>query len=214
MQTAGKTQRMVLLGLFAAIVLVMAFTPLGYIQLPFIKATALHVPVIIGSILLGPGSGAVLGTLFGLTSLINNTMTPAVLSFAFSPAVPVPGTGQGSPFALLVCFVPRILVGILPYYVYRLANKWLKRDHSFIGLTVAGASGALINTLLVMPLIFLLFKDAYALVRDIPVEAVAGAVMAVIFANGIPEAIVATFITPVVCKAVLSLPGRQRTAQP
>lgn len=73
---------------------------------PLIKATILHVPVIIGSILLGPKKGAFLGGIFGLTSLIKNTMMPSALSFAFSPFIPVPGTDRGSLWALVICFVP------------------------------------------------------------------------------------------------------------
>ena len=48
-QTA-KYRDFVLLALFAAIILLLAFTPIGYIQLPIIKATIVHVPVILGAI--------------------------------------------------------------------------------------------------------------------------------------------------------------------
>ena len=78
-------QETILLCLFLAIMLVLAFTPLGMIQLPFIKATILHVPVIIGSILFGPKKGAVLGLFFGLCSFASNTFTPVTLSFASHP---------------------------------------------------------------------------------------------------------------------------------
>ena len=85
-QTA-KYRDFVLLALFAAIILLLAFTPIGYIQLPIIKATIVHVPVIPGAIVLGPKKGAILGVLFGLTSFISNTFMPTALSFAFSPAI-------------------------------------------------------------------------------------------------------------------------------
>lgn len=69
-QTLGLVQ----VALFAALVIILAFTPfLGYIPLGFTRATIIHIPVIIGSILLGPKKGAVLGGVFGLTSFINNT---------------------------------------------------------------------------------------------------------------------------------------------
>ena len=76
---------LVILALFTAIIFLMNSTPLGYIDLPIIKATLIHVPVIIGSVLLGPKKGAILGGMFGLTSFLKNTMTPSALSFAFSP---------------------------------------------------------------------------------------------------------------------------------
>ena len=75
-----KTLSMVLTGLFMAIIAVMTFIPnVGYINLIVIKATLLHVPVIVGSIVLGPKKGAVLGVTFGITSLIKNTLEPSLL---------------------------------------------------------------------------------------------------------------------------------------
>ena len=85
-----KYRDLVLLALFAAIVLVLGFTPLGFIPLVVIKATIVHIPVIIGSIVLGPKKGAILGALFGVCSLITNTVSPALTSFVFTPFYPLP----------------------------------------------------------------------------------------------------------------------------
>ena len=75
---------MVQLALFSAIILAMAFTPgLGYIPLGVTRATIIHLPVIIGGILLGPKKGAFLGGVFGATSLINNTDDYILYLFAF-----------------------------------------------------------------------------------------------------------------------------------
>ena len=79
------TRWMVSVALMAAIIIVLANTPLGMIQLPIIKATTVHIPVIIGAILFGPLAGAILGGVFGICSLVSNTMAPTLLSFAFSP---------------------------------------------------------------------------------------------------------------------------------
>lgn len=76
-----KTQDMVKLALFSGIIVVLAMTPLGYVPLGVIRATTIHIPVILGSILLGWKAGAFLGGLFGLTSLVINTMTPNLTSF-------------------------------------------------------------------------------------------------------------------------------------
>ena len=84
------TRWMVSVALMAAIVIVLANTPLGMIQLPIIKATTVHIPVILGAILLGPGAGAILGAVFGICSLVSNTMAPTLLSFAFI-ALPIVG---------------------------------------------------------------------------------------------------------------------------
>lgn len=199
-----KTTNLVLLALFAAIIFILAFTPIGYLQLGVIKATIIHIPVIVGSILLGPKKGAVLGFLFGLTSLISNTFTPVLMSFAFSPLIPVFGTDKGSPMALFICFLPRIMVGIVPYYVYQLLDKLFHSKWKILTFTVSGILGSLTNTLLVMNGIYFIFKDSYAAARSIPLETVYSAVLAIIFGNGIPEAVVAGIVTSALCKALMS----------
>ena len=113
-----KTQDMVKLALFAGIIVVLSMTPLGYIPLGAVKATTIHIPVILGSILLGWKAGAALGGLFGLTSLIVNTLTPSLTSFTFSPFYSLGGV-SGNGWSLVICFVPRILVGIIPYFLFR-----------------------------------------------------------------------------------------------
>lgn len=192
---------LVILAFFTAIIFLMNYTPLGYIDLPLIKATLIHVPVIIGSVLLGPKKGAILGGMFGLTSIIKNSMTPSALSFAFSPLIPVYGTDRGSPWAVVICFVPRILVGITPWLVAQALKKLTKNKAMLrpVVLGVAGAVGAFTNTALVMGLIFFVFKDAYAMLQGVDVSAVMGLILGVVAGNGIPEAIVAVVLTPAVC---------------
>ncbi|NLJ31739.1 MAG: ECF transporter S component [Clostridiales bacterium] len=202
MNRKNSVSRMVITALFCAIILLLNFTPIGYIQLPLIKATIIHVPVIIGAILLGPKIGAGLGFVFGLTSFYNNTFAPTLLSFAFSPLIPVPGTAKGSWAALLIAFVPRILVGVVPYYFYRLMNWLLKGKFDLLSLSLSGLIGSMTNTVLVMNLIYFLFRDAYGNVKNIPVNAVYNAVLAVIVTNGVPEAIVAAVLTAAVCPAL------------
>ena len=86
MQKQKKDLRhMVQIALLAAIMMVMSATPLGYIPLPFMKATIMHIPVIIGACLLGPSVGAGLGALFGLTSIVMATISPNITSFVFTP---------------------------------------------------------------------------------------------------------------------------------
>ena len=210
-QATVKYRDFVLLALFTAIVFVLGLTPLGMVPLGLIKATTLHIPVIIGCLLLGPRYGAVLGFMFGLVSFLSNTMSPAVLSFAFTPLVPVPGTPNGSPLSLIICFVPRILVGVVPWFVYRGLQKLMKESSrgEVLSMAIAGASGAILNTGLVMSLIYFLFRDAYASVNGIPVEAVAGVVLGVVGTNGVAETAHAAVLTPAIGKILLSLKRRK-----
>ena len=203
--TNRKTYQMVLTALFTAIIIMMAFVPyLGYINLVVIKATLIHVPVIIGSIMLGPKRGAFLGFVFGCTSLINNTFNPSLLSFAFSPFYSVREIG-GNFFSIIICFVPRILVGVVPFFVYegirRLCRN--KKGSDWLALPLAGVVGAFTNTLLVMNLIYFCFREQFAAAKEIALEAVYSAILAIIAANGIPEAIVAAVIGTAVCKALI-----------
>lgn len=202
MNVKTSTRNLVLTALFAAIIVILNFTPIGYIQLPIVKATIIHVPVIIGSIILGPKIGAFLGFIFGLTSLYNNTFTPTALSFAFSPAIALPGADRGSWAALLVAFVPRILVGITPYFTYKLFNKILKDKYRMVSLGIGGIIGSMTNTILVLNFIYFLFRDAYASIKSLAAGTIYKAILALTLANGIPEAIVAAVISALVCRAL------------
>lgn len=202
MNLNSKTRMMVLSALLGGIIVLLNFTPIGYIQLPIIKATIIHVPVIIGSILLGPKIGAGLGFVFGCTSLYNNTFAPTLLSFAFSPAITVPGTDSGSWAALLVAFLPRILVGVFPYYIYLLFHKLQKGKREVVSLAIGGVAGSMTNTILVMNLIYFLFRDAYGQTLNLATGAVYKAVLSVIIVNGLPEAILAAILTAGICKVL------------
>ncbi len=122
----SKTYELVLTALFVAIIVVMASTPLGYIPLVVINATTLHIPVIIGSLFLGPKKGGFLGGVFGLTSFVKSSLTPTPSAFAFSPVAALtmlPHDTVGQAIALVfkstfIAIVPRILIGVVPYFVY------------------------------------------------------------------------------------------------
>ena len=111
------------------------------------------------------------------------------------------GEYSGGIGSLIICFVPRILIGVVPFYIYRLVKKLSKNNGvSSVGLIAAGLSGALTNTLLVMNLIFVFFRNDYAAANGITVKAVYGFILSIIGINGIPEAIVAAVITLVLGK--------------
>ena len=186
-----NTRSMVQTAIFGAIIIIMAFTPfLGYIPLGFTRATIIHIPVILASLLLGPKKGAALGFLFGLTSFINNTTNPTITSFVFTPFYNL-GEFEGGFGSIVICFLPRILVGVLPYYIYKLIKKIDKKSVSPWGLIIAGVAGSLVNTRLGMNLIFLFFRKAYAAANGVTVKAVYGFILSIIGMNGVPEAIVA-----------------------
>lgn len=205
MNVSEKLYRRILTAIFAAIIVIMTFVPyLGYIPLGVINATLIHIPVIIGAILLGPKTGAVLGLIFGLSSLVKNTFQPNLTSFCFSPFY-----NDGNLWSLVICLVPRMLIGIVSYYVfcggYRLFARGRKKKlGEMISLVVAGAAGSMTNTLLVMHLIYLFFGDLYG---EVTGKATYAAILAVIGTSGVGEAIVAAILVAAICKVMLHIPA-------
>lgn len=141
-----KTYELVLTALFTAIIVIMAFTPLGYIPLVVINATIIHIPVILGALFLGPKKGAFLGFVFGLTSFINNTFKAATASaFVFSPVLAYNVVGVSGIFkSLYICFVPRILVGVVPYFVYILIRRALRSEQKMARIVVDAAASLIL----------------------------------------------------------------------
>ena len=185
------TRWMVSVALMAAIVIVLANTPLGMIQLPIIKATTVHIPVILGAILLGPGAGAILGAVFGICSLVSNTMAPTLLSFAFSPFLSTTGI-HGALKAIWISVGCRILIGVVAGWLWVLFTKI--KLNQFIALPIVGFVGSMVNTVTVMGSIYFLFAQQYAEAKEVALTAVFGLVMGTVTASGIPEAIAAAIL--------------------
>nr|WP_296263219.1 ECF transporter S component [uncultured Merdimonas sp.] len=196
------TRWMVSVALMAAIVIVLANTPLGMIQLPVIKATTVHIPVIIGAILLGPSAGAILGGVFGICSLISNTMAPTLLSFAFSPFMSTTGI-PGALKAVWISVGCRILIGVAAGWLWILLKKL--RVSQVIALPVVGFVGSMVNTVTVMGSIYFLFAQQYAEAQNVGVTAVWGLIMGTITASGIPEAAAAAILVLALGKVLVGV---------
>ena len=199
-----NTRWMVSVALMAAIVILLANTPLGMIQLPIIKATTVHIPVIIGAILLGPLAGAILGAVFGACSLISNTMAPTLLSFAFSPFMSTTGL-IGAAKAIWISVGCRILIGVVSGWLWILFKKikMNKKIYQVIALAITGFVGSMVNTITVMGSIYILFAKQYAEVKEVAVTAVWGLIMTTVTASGIPEAIAAAILVAAITKVLL-----------
>lgn len=203
MNTVKKDTRwMVTVALMAAIVVLLANTPLGMIQLPIIKATTVHIPVILGAIVLGPTAGLILGATFGICSLISNTMTPTLLSFAFSPFLSTTGL-VGAVKAVWISVGCRALFGWLAGWLWILIRK-IKWNQIF-SLALTGFLGSMLHTIIVMSSISFLLAEQYAQAREVGVTAVWGLIMGTITASGIPEAIAAAILVAVIGKVLLKV---------
>ena len=189
------------MALFVAIIVLLSVTPLGYISLGVINATTIQMPVIIGAVLFGWKKGAFLGGVFGLTSLIKNTIQPNVTSFVFSPFIPVFGEENGSFFAIIISLLPRIMIGVVSALAFSLLSK--VKLNSTVSSAAAGFLGSLTNTVLVMGGIYLFFGESYSAAKDIAYETLMATVAATITGAGITEAVVSAVCCGTICTALI-----------
>ena len=208
MQTKKRdTRYMATLAMLCGVLLVMGITGIGFIPLPVIKATTMHIPVILGAVLLGPGAGAFLGGMFGLCSIWANTTSPGLLSFAFSPFMTTEGL-PGAVKSLWIALGCRILFGLIAGWLWKLSKKLLKQD--YVALPVTAAVSTICHTLLVMGSIYFLLAQQYAAAKNVAISAVFGLIMGTVTASGIPEAIISAVLVTVIGKALLHLMARMK----
>lgn len=196
-----RTRNLVIMSVFTSIIIIQTLIPfLGFIPLGVMNATIIHITVIVGAILLGPRYGAGLGLVFGLCSMWKNTFMPNPTSFVFSPFTLGINGYSGGYRSLIVCLVPRILVGVSAYYVYAFFKKMNKQ---YMGLFMAGIAGSMVNTILVMSGIYILFAEQYALATNKAVESLIIFIIGIIGMQGVPEAVVSALITFAVAGSLL-----------
>ena len=195
----NSTHRLVALAMMAAIVVLLANTPLGLIHLPVIKATTVHIPVILGAILLGPVAGCVLGGVFGVCSLISNTIAPTLTSFAFSPFYA--DGALGAVKALWISVGCRVLIGLISGWLWILLKKVKLPDMA--ALPIVGFVGSMTNTVAVMGSIYFLLAEQYAQARNVAVSAVYGLIMGVVTGAGLMEALAALVLVTAIGKVLL-----------
>lgn len=201
------TRYMATLAMLCGVLIVMGMTGIGFIPLPVIKATTMHIPVILGAVVLGPKAGGVLGAVFGLCSIWANTTTPGLLSFAFSPFMTNEGL-TGAAKSLWIALGCRILFGLIAGWLWLLMKRILKRE--YIALPVTAVISTLFHTILVMGSIYVLLAQQYAQAKNVGITAVFGLIMGTVTASGIPEAIAAAILVTVIGKALLDLMTRMR----
>jgi len=174
-------RQMTVVGLLSAISIILGLTGYGFIPLPLIKASILHIPVIIGAILEGPKVGMMIGLLFGLFSIYQNITVPSILSFAFINP--------------LVSVVPRVLIGLMAYLAY----KAMPIKYESVKIGFGALVGSMTNTVGVLGMIYIIYAAQYAQAKGISLSEAAEVLLGVAVINGIPEAIISMLITvPVV----------------
>ncbi|ATF65326.1 ECF transporter S component [Streptococcus gordonii] len=180
-----KQSKIAQIAIFFAIMLVLhLLSSVIFNLLPVpIKPTIIHIPIIIASILYGPQVGMVLGFLMGCISVITNTIVLIPSSYLFSPFVP-----NGNLHSLMIAMVPRILIGLTPYLVYKVL-------HNKLGLALAGAVGSATNTIFVLGGIFFLFSNVYQ-------GSIQAMLAVVLSANSIAELLISVVLTTTIVPAL------------
>jgi uncharacterized membrane protein len=198
----NKTLVLTQFAMLLAIEAVVCFTPLG--SLPAIGpivATLAMVPVIITAILLGTGAGAAMGAFAGLFSLLVWTFTPPspLVAFVFTPFYTL-GTTRGNVWSLVICFVPRILVGVVAGACFKLFSRLKWKSGGVFGLS--GALGSLANTFGVLGGIYIFFGHSYATVLGKGFDVLLGLIGLTILTSGIPEAVIGGVAAYAVCRPI------------
>lgn len=184
---------MAFMSLFIAIELLMVMVPfLGFIPIGPLRATTLHIPVIIAGIILGKEMGAVIGLVFGLSSLVVNTIQPTVTSFVFSPFI------SGSVMSLIIAIIPRILIGYIAGLIY---EHWHHKNNLAV-MSIFAFCGALTNTVLVLGGIYFLFGSQYASAIGKSYQELFPYLIGIIVTNGLLEAITGTIIAVAVARVL------------
>lgn len=141
-----KTLEMVQMAVLIAIILVMAFTSIGYIRTAGLSISIITIPVVIGAMIIGPKAGLLLGAVFGLTSFYQcfgmDVFGATLLGI--------------NPFLTFVVCVPtRALMGFLVGIIFKAVKKVDKTKT--VSYFVCGLLGAFLNTLLFMGTLLLCF---------------------------------------------------------
>ena len=190
--------RLVQLSNLVALLIIFGFTNLGYIKIGVIEITLNVIPVAIGAIVLGPYAGAVCGAVFGLTSFwqaASGTSAFGMMLFQHDPLK-----------TFILCFVPRVLEGLLTALVFKALMKAFKNKNS-VPCAVASLCCPLLNTLLFVGSFILLFMktDVFSgLYTQSAADNLGAFFIWFVGLNGIVEAIAGFIIATAVSKALLT----------
>jgi uncharacterized membrane protein len=185
---------MVQLALLIAIILLMAFTPIGYIKTLGLEITLIVVPVAVGAVILGPLGGAILGAVFGLTSFFQ--------CFGLSPFGGVL-LGINPVFTFILCFVPRVVMGWLTGVIYQGLCKVPSMKH--FKVVIANLCAPLLNTVFFMTALILFFYHStfiQSLVTSTGATNVVTFVVAFVGINGLVEAALNFVVGSAIAKAL------------
>ncbi len=181
-----NTKQLTLLGLLTGVLLLMAYTPLGYLNIGPLAITFNVIPVALAAIALGPVGGAAMGAVFGITSFlqcigVGGTSAMGAALFSINPLL-----------AFIQRFIPRLLDGFLLGYIFQAAKK-LTNVH--IACLITGFFSAFLNTLFFMTALVLLFGNTQYMQELIGGQNIIVFICTFVGINAVCEMIASTVIT-------------------
>ncbi len=185
-----KLFKLTLLALFAALLMVMNFTPIGYIPTGAFNITLIFLPVIFGAITLGPSCGAILGGLFGLTSFLQAFGIGGMIDPMAGPLF------NDNPLGYtVVCLLPRIIMGFVVGWIFKSLQKIDKTK--IISHAVASISAVVINTSLFLTSYYLVYRNTILAGTTVKVI-----LLSAISLNSLCELLIALIVGTAVSKAI------------
>lgn len=205
----GKTRKLAVTAMLMAITFLLGLTPVGYIPIPPVSMTILCLPVIIGTVLEGLGTGLWIGFAFGVTSLfqaLGITLVPSPLG-TFLLQISVVKT-------LLVIFIPRLLIPVTTWLTYK-AFSGETKARKRVATGAAAFIGSITNTVLFLGLLYVIFMpemDTLAAAFEATPETFAGVLAGIGAINGLPEAALAVLLCVPIVWALQRQKGKKKLA--
>lgn len=188
--------------MFAAIIIVMAFTPLGYLRTAGLEITFIMIPVVVGAIVAGPAAGALLGGVFGLTSFIQcfGSSPFGATLLSINPI-----------FTFIVCLPTRVLAGWLIGLIFKAIAAKAEKIR-YVGATVSSLVGPLLNTAFFMGALVILFgKTEFIqnLMEQLGAVSLVSFIALFVGVQGLVEAAVCFVVGGAVSSALLRVIGKR-----
>jgi len=199
-----QTRKITVTAILAALCILLGLTPVGYIPIGPIVMTLMCIPVIVGTILEGLGTGLVLGFVFGVTSLfkaLGLTLVPDAFGAWLLSTYPLQ--------AVMTIFIPRLLIPLTVWLVYRLLDaKKPGGIREKVNIGVSAFTGSITNTIFFLGFLYILllpYADALAPKLGTTSDGLLSAIAMIGTINGLPEAGVAILLSIPIVVAVKRL---------
>ena len=203
-----NTRLLAQLGILVAIEIIFAVTPLGSLPIGPLVATLAHIPVIVAAIVLGTGAGTFMGFIFGLLSfLVWTFIPPSPFAFVFTPFYSM-GEFSGNGWSLVICFVPRILLGLFASLIYKGICRFDRRGYA--ACTISAVVVTILHSVLVLGGIYLFFGPQYASANGIGYDLLFGAMAVTLGTNTLLEAVIAAVVALAIAKVIPALTRAKR----